>query len=881
MWLDCRTGPDGRVTVTLDVANQAVGATVDPFAPSLGITGLAYGRQGSVPDRLAFAEALLFYRPPEEGGEACQTALESDLRFSVIGHMNGSYSFAATNRRLALALEGARPGTVRVEQIEGQPARDLSRVPAAERTAIAALAGRERHEDGFEVEIARHWPVWWPPHPAAFKLAYVPWEESLVPLDMVRLLNDKFQGVLVETHFVAKALIDSGVRLPIRVMGCAPDLHDYAALGVERAGAPTLRRPSKAGPFVFLHVSSCFPRKGVDALLAAYAKAFRRDDPVRLVIKGFPNPHNDVPEQIARLRGLHPDAPEIVMINRDLPANELVELYRGADAMVLPTRGEGFGVPAVEALAAGLPLIVTGYSGPTDFAGPDVARQVDFRFVPSRSHLRSHGSVWADPDVDDLAAAMREVFAAARDTVAGRELSARVELGRRAAVPLGDSAAWAARVREIAVELLSLGPMDKWVAPTVAWVTTWNIRCGIATYSRYLLNPYPDAARDVIVLCDERTQAADLPSPGGPAMRVAWRLGDPATADRLAREIAATGARAVVIQHQPGLIQWDALTVLLLDERLAGREIILALHNLLDLQAWPAWDRVLEAFRRVSRVLVHNARDLNLLKSWGLVGNVALFPHGALRPTIERHPAQELKGLAGPVIGTYGFFLPDKGFDVLIEAVASVRSQWPGVTLRMVTAEYPAEESTAAISHCRALAHSLGVDDVVEWHTDYLPDEGSLALLGCCDLLVLPRRETLESASGAVRVAMASRVPVLVTPVEIFDEMGDAVIRADGLAASAIASGIAAALRNQKLRDQTVDEADRWLEAHDWARLSERLYGMICGLVVNGEAFAPVAATADNLAQRIATDGDQGSCAVGAMAREQRAFDAARAADNK
>jgi hypothetical protein len=79
---------------------------------------------------------------------------------------------------------------------------------------------------------------------------------------MVRLISKKFDGVLVQTRFVAKALIDSGVHLPIRVMGCAIDLTAYAALGAKRVIAPATRSPTKEAPFVFLDVSSCFPRKG-------------------------------------------------------------------------------------------------------------------------------------------------------------------------------------------------------------------------------------------------------------------------------------------------------------------------------------------------------------------------------------------------------------------------------------------------------------------------------------------------------------------------------------------------------------------------------------------------------------------------------------------
>jgi glycosyltransferase involved in cell wall biosynthesis/Flp pilus assembly protein TadD len=835
--LECRAGPEGKVSFTIEASHWRADAASDLRAPPLGITGLAYGPRGSIADRLALAEALL-PRPPVESGEPARAALAAGLRFSVIGHINGTYSFAATNRRLALALEDARPGMVRVEPVEGQPTEDLSRVPAGERAAIAKLTLREPHEDGPAVEISRHWPVWVPPHPADLKLAYVPWEESLVPLDIVRLLNQNFHGVLVETRFVAKALTDSGVRLPIRLMGCAPDLDAYLALGAERAAGPARPRPSAAAPFTFLHVSSCFPRKGVDALLAAYARAFRRDDPVRLVIKGFPNPHNDAPEQVTRLLALDPEAAEIVIINRDIATPELVELYAAADALVLPTRGEGFGVPAAEALAAGLPLIVTGYSGQTDFAGPKVARQVAWRFAPSRSHLQSDGSVWADPDVDDLAAAMREVFGVAYDPTGGRELAARVERGRATATKLGDGAGWASRVRDIAVELLSLGPTDRLAAPKVAWVTTWNVRCGIATYSKYLLDAYPNAARDVTVLCDENTQPGDLAAPGCPQARLGWRLGEPETAVRLAGEIAMTGAPAVVIQHQPGLLDWAGLALLLHDERLADRELLVTLHNLLDLQEHEERSNVLDALFRASRVLVHNVRDLNLLKSWGLLDNVALLPHGALPPKIERHRARNLPRSAAPMLGAYGFVTPQKGFDLLISALAAIRAEWPGARLRMVTAEYPNDESAAEIARCRGLAQSLSLGDAIEWHTDYLPDDGSLALLNHCDLLVLPHRDTPEAASGAVRVAMASRVPVLVTPVAIFEEMGEAVIRAGDMDVEALVESITDILHNQKMRQDTVDEADRWLKAHDWTRVSERLYGMICGIVANRTTLA-------------------------------------------
>jgi glycosyltransferase involved in cell wall biosynthesis len=363
------------------------------------------------------------------------------------------------------------------------------------------------------------------------------------------------------------------------------------------------------------------------------------------------------------------------------------------------------------------------------------------------------------------------------------------------------------------------------------WVSSWNIQCGIATYSRYLLNSYDDAIEDVTVLCDARTE--DLLVPDAPTARIAWQWGDPGVAERLASEIGKTDARVVVIQYQPGLISWDHLPLLFASEHLRGRDVVLELHTVQEMVGRPDRDAILQSFRGLRRILVHNAREVDLLKGYGVVDNVALFPHGTLQPQVPRVPARDLPVNAAPRIGAYGFIFPHKGFGALVEAFAEIKKCWTGATLRMVTAQYPGESSAAEVRRCQDIAKSLGITDAIEWQTDFLPDERSLSLLAPCDLLVLPYQYTAESASGAARVAMASRVPILVTPVAIFDEMGDSMLRSEGTDAKAIAAGIDLALRDRGLRQRTVDNADAWLDAHSWARMGKRLSGMIRGLVTN------------------------------------------------
>ena len=161
---------------------------------------------------------------------------------------------------------------------------------------------------------------------------------------------------------------------------------------------------------VFLHISSCFPRKGVDVLVDAYTEAFTENDQVRLIIKGIPSPHNRVAELIEWRRHEIPGAPPITFLNEDMSSENLVALYLQADAMVLPTRGEGLNLPAAEAIAANLRLIVRGYGGQMDFLSQRVARLVDYTFEQSRTHLSTPGSVWCEPNRTDLVKAFRETF---------------------------------------------------------------------------------------------------------------------------------------------------------------------------------------------------------------------------------------------------------------------------------------------------------------------------------------------------------------------------------------------------------------------------------------------------------------------------------------
>lgn len=763
---------------------------------------------------------------------AAHQALAANARFTVTGHVNGTYSLAEINRSLAAALEAKRPGSVRLIPVEGDVTAEVGGVPPGQRSAVAALVARPPPATAPEIVVSQHYPIWVPLDRGDLALAYVFWEESVLPAPMAAQLNDGFHGVLAPTAVVAKALVESGVTVPVRVVSPAPRLDAFRRLRAERGA-----RPSR--PFTFLHVSSCFPRKGVDVLLAAYARAFRAGADVRLVIKGFPNPHNTVAADLARLQASEPGMAPVTLVDADIDEDALLALFGDADAMVLPTRGEGYNLPAAEALAAGLPVITTGWGGHMDFipgASPGAVRLLRYRFAPSATHLATPFSLWAEPDVDDLVLALQE-FAARPPATPGPGF-------------LAEPSPIAGAIADFAAQLLLRPPAPS--LPRVGWITTWDVRCGIAEYSRRLVGAVPVPA---LVLADERTGAAEPspePSPNpAPVISPSWRVGDEDSLAGLIGAILRHDPQAVVLQHQPGLVPWTTLPGVLDHPALHGRVCCVTLHNAQDLADAPPPVRaaVTRALVRMSRVVVHSVRDVNVLAALGLAANTVLIPHGAAASAPPQPPRTLAPGDA-VLLGCYGFFLPGKGIPQLIDAIGLLRPAWPNLALRLVNAEYPLPQSAEEIAACRARVAAAGLDAAVTFETGFLAHEDSAALLAPCDLLVLPYQHSKEGSSAALRSALQTGVPVATTPLPLFEEAGSAALTLPGIAAASIARGIDGALRDQAARAAAVASAATWLADRNWTTVGERWGAMLQGLAASGvvvqapalDAAAPEAA---------------------------------------
>ena len=210
-------------------------------------------------------------------------------------------------------------------------------------------------------------------------MLYQPWEFGRVPKRWVEEVRRTVDEVWAPSQAAREAFVASGV---------APDLVHVVPNGIDPAHF-TPEGPARALPTqkstVLLFVGGMTYRKGIDLLLEAYGRAFTSDDDVCLVLKAFGSRtfyRGQTAEEAVRAFQAVPGSPELVLIDDDLAFDEIPALYRACDVLVQPYRGEGFCLPALEALACGRPVIVTDGGSTDDFVPAECGWRVPSRRVP-------------------------------------------------------------------------------------------------------------------------------------------------------------------------------------------------------------------------------------------------------------------------------------------------------------------------------------------------------------------------------------------------------------------------------------------------------------------------------------------------------------------
>lgn len=214
---------------------------------------------------------------------------------------------------------------------------------------------------------------------APYVFGYYMLEGTLLRTDALNHLA-RYDAIFTPSAFCKKAMDESGVSVPVLVWGHGIDPNFFSYVE---------SKPNR--PFTYLWFGDENRRKGYDLFLEAFSRL--KIPNVRAWVRS-PGSGN-----IAGIGKKYKGDKRIVWDTRVTPPDQLKEMFAEVDVLVLPLRGEGFALTALEAMAAGRPVIMPKWSGVTDFGKDDLTYWVNIKgYEPAQNDE----GVQAIPSLDHL-----------------------------------------------------------------------------------------------------------------------------------------------------------------------------------------------------------------------------------------------------------------------------------------------------------------------------------------------------------------------------------------------------------------------------------------------------------------------------------------------
>ena len=230
------------------------------------------------------------------------------------------------------------------------------------------------------------------------------------------------------------------------------------------------------------------------------------------------------------------------------------------------------------------------------------------------------------------------------------------------------------------------------------------------------------------------------------------------------------------VQHEYGIFGGKAgahLLTLLRDVRMP---IVTTLHTILAAPD-PSQRAVMDELTRLSdRLVVMSSDGAELLASVHGVpaSKVHLVPHGI--PSVPaRSGLKERVGVAGrPMILTFGLLSPDKGIELVIEALPAILAKHPDAVYVVLGATHPHVRDRHGETYRLALqqrAEALGVAASVVFHDRFATNAELTEFLAAADLYITPYLKEEQITSGTLAYALGAGKAVISTPYRYAREM--------------------------------------------------------------------------------------------------------------
>ena len=726
------------------------------------------------------------------------------MKILLDGPISGTYSLAIVNREFAKALIELGQDVYLTQRDGPDPHEDsyfMSEV---------LLRGRyipytEVENFTFDIHSKNDWPVFAEPKLAPVLVSHCyAWEETIFPIN-IALQLEKFDGIFTTSQFTSTALRASGYTGQTACIGNGVD-------HLKHETEHPLRKTNAGRGFKFLHISSGLLRKGMDVGIKAFLAEFSNEPDVKLIIKTHYNETNIIYDLVERLNPS--ERKQIEIIDDDLSHQDMQDLMREADFCFFPSRGEGFLLPAAEAMVVGTPVCVTECGGNQEFCTRDTALIIPTKLHQARSHVTAGKSAWLEATEDDIRKKLRQARRMSQQDKLKLTETARDVIGHYT---------WSRSAQKFlaGIAALTKGQQPSSGVPVaanrkrIAVLSTYNQRCGISTYSETLVRHMatPDIA---IQILSEKVPPSDITIQDEDNVHRVWHRGKNFSQEAYKFIHSGQSFDSLIIQHHPGIISWEQLTKFVKQSRSLIDHIVVEIHSTAGNQDHIT--QFAEAMKSAGSVIVHNCSDyIRIVSGLSNADNVLLFPH-----PVDPHPSLRRKAKSQNIdLFAFGICLPHKQFEVIAKLLYNLKLQGYNANAKVVTSVVPNNDKSIKYAHDLWLYKELlDLGPSMQFVFDFLPIDRVMEIASTCDIAVFPYAEVNEGASGAARVALSARLAVVTSNSAIFEDMDGICRRMDTNDITALSHEIIELHENAASQ---IDVQDTYIAYSSWQKHITRL----------------------------------------------------------
>lgn len=272
----------------------------------------------------------------------------------------------------------------------------------AERLGAEFITPEEAEANG-EIAMDIIVPTTYAPRPGAFNVLFTMYEMHDIPGDWIPRIQNA--DLLITPCRHNQQIFMRHTDLPVDVCpeGVDPEVYSF----MDRTS------PREDEYFNFLWVGASNPRKGYELICGAW-EVWLRTQPdeilkkTRIIMKTTKAGGDESVKSMFNM----------VIDNRRLPLEDLINLYRKAHAFLLPSMGEGWGLTLCEAQATGLPCVYTHWSGPADFMKKDFGYPLKYTMhhmqataiQPDGTQKPYHRGLVAKADIMHIVRRMEQIY---------------------------------------------------------------------------------------------------------------------------------------------------------------------------------------------------------------------------------------------------------------------------------------------------------------------------------------------------------------------------------------------------------------------------------------------------------------------------------------